>query len=558
MNIMISSGRRRRPASARSGGAVLMAFGGLFVLMGLFATSKQPLVGVPFLLVGGAIVALGLAAWRKTPADETSNPAVLRANEGLGIGVLAGFALVWNGIAWPMIIVVWSKGDAGKAIWAAALFPLIGIGLVIYALRFAAQMRQLGRAAATLVPRHPTLGAPFDVTLRFVGARTALPTQWRARLTCERVDYSRRGNGSRNVSRRVLWQHEQLLRSDGARVRARLPAGEAGPQQAQAEATTTFDDGDRIEWTLEFTAQGQTAHTRKFSLIVGQYDPQAAPLPPLEPAAAPQIPDAATLRAQLAAQGVHVNDDGQPGGSGQWSFSARRNTGLGWSMLVIGLVFALGGASITSTGAALGALGTKLFGAIFVTVGALMAAGGLLMLTLRTELRWRGARARASWRSLLGSGQEDFDIPYVVRLVPVVGYTSVNGATRTESLSLKAALADGRWVRLAGGVRGRLETQALMARLQTAWRLRADRMVPVEGASRQVTGTDGLLQSLRLRVLAVAVALAIALLGAAIAFPHDYGWRQSQKRAAGHDDVDSATQRVSLAVALSATSRLPR
>jgi hypothetical protein len=534
MNIRISSGRRGRPASARSGGAALMGFGGLFVLMGLLAASKQPLVGVPFLLAGGAVVALGVWAWRTNPGDDSANPAVLRANEGLGIGVLAGFALVWNGIAWPIFIVVWSKGDAGNAIWAAALFPLIGIGLLVYALRFAAQMRQLGRAAATLEPRQPTLGAPFDVTLRFEGARTALPAQWRARLTCERVNYSRRGNGSRNVSRRVLWQHEQLLRSDGARVRARLPVGAPGARQEQAEATTTFDDGDRIEWTLEFIAQGESAHTRKFTLVVGDHDPQAAPLPPLAPAAAPQAPDAATLRAQLAAQGVHVNDDGQPGGSGQWSFSARRNGGLGWSMLVMGLVFALGGASITSTGAALGALGTKLFGAIFVTVGALMAAGGLLMLTLRTELRWRGARARASWRSLLGSGQVDFDIPYVVRLVPVVGYTSVRGATRTEALSLKAALADGRWVRLAGGIRGRLETQALMARLQQAWRLRPDRMVPVEGASRQVTGTDGLLQSLRMRVLAVAAVLAIVLLGAAIAFPHDYGWRQSQKSGARH------------------------
>jgi hypothetical protein len=73
-----------------------------------------------------------------------------------------------------------------------------------------------------------------------------------------------------------------------------------------------------------------------------------------------------------------------------------------------------------------------------------------------------------------------------------------------------------------------------MARLQQAWRLRPDRMVPVEGASRQVTGTDGLLQSLRMRVLAVAAVLAIVLLGAAIAFPHDYGWRQSQKSGARH------------------------
>jgi hypothetical protein len=557
MSITISS-RRRRPASARGGGAALMGFGGLFVLAGLMALSKQPLVGVPFLLVGGAIVALGLWAWRKTPDDETSNPAVLRANEGLGIGVLAGFALVWNGIAWPIFLIAWNKGDAGNVIWAVALFPMIGVGLVLFAIRFAGQMRRLGRAAATLRPRQPTLGAPFDVTLSFEGARAALPAQWRARLTCERINYSRRSNGSSSVSRRVLWQHEQLLRSDGARVRARLPVGAPGARQEQAEATTTFDDGDRIEWTLEFNPQGETAHARKFTLIVGDFDPQAEPLPPLEPGAAPQTPDAATLRAQLAAQGVHVNDDGQPGGSGQWSFSARRNSGVGWSLLVIGLVFALGGASITSTGAALGALGTKLFGAIFVTVGALMAAGGLLMLTLRTELRWRGARARASWRCLLGSGQVDFDIPYVVRLVPVVGYTSVSGATRTEALSLKAALADGRWVRLAGGVRGRLETQALMARLQTAWRLRPDRVVPVEGASRQVTGTDGLLQSLRMRVLALAAVLAIVLLGAAIAFPHDYGWRQSQKRAAWHDNGGSASQRVSLAVALSASSPLPR
>jgi hypothetical protein len=111
----------------------------------------------------------------------------------------------------------------------------------------------------------------------------------------------------------------------------------------------------------------------------------------------------------------------------------------------------------------------------------------------------------------------------------VVGYPRVQGATRNESLSLTAALADGRWVRLAGGVRGRLETQALMARLQQAWRLRPDRVVPVEGASRHRTGTDDLLQSLRMRVLAVAAVLALVLFGAAIAFPHDYGWRQSQK-----------------------------
>ncbi|MFN9142138.1 MAG: hypothetical protein ACK5V8_13900 [Betaproteobacteria bacterium] len=171
---------------------------------------------------------------------------------------------------------------------------------------------------------------------------------------------------------------------------------------------------------------------------------------------------------------------------------------------------------------------------MFATLGSFALAAGALLLTLRSGLRWGGGRARVVWRSLFGGGEVAFDLPQVVQLVPVIAVRTRSLGSERESLAIKAALADGRWLRLGGGIPGRLETQALLDQLQAAWRLRPDCVLRAEGAGRLRSGWDVQSRWLALRLAVAAAVLTGAVLAAAAAFPHDYGWRnlsQSQQRA---------------------------
>ncbi len=520
-------------SASRAAAALLLGFGALIAWVGARGLADGQPVAALFLLMGLGVLALGVWAWRYRPVASTGNPPVLRANDGLGMAFVGGFAVLWNAVAWPIGFALWREaGGAPGPGWAAALFPLAGLALAVLALRAWVRWRRLGRAALTLRPRQPSLGAPFDARLVFEGARAPLPRDWRVRLKCEEVVMTRGGKGNTRSRRRVLWQHEVLARGDGARVQLRLPAGDPGAAQAHAQASTGQQGDGAIHWTLEFEAQDGDG-ARSFSLAIDPHDPQAEPLPPLAATAAgPSAADG--LAERLARHGIEIGATAAPGGSGQWRFAPRLHRGSAGLLLAIGALFAAVGGTLAATGIASGDHGDWWGGALFATLGSFALAAGALLLTLRSGLRWGGGRARVVWRSLFGGGEVAFDLPQVVQLVPVIAVRTRSLGSERESLAIKAALADGRWLRLGGGIPGRLETQALLDQLQAAWRLRPDCVLRAEGAGRLRSGWDVQSRWLALRLAVAAAVLTGAVLAAAAAFPHDYGWRnlsQSQQRA---------------------------
>ena len=467
-------------SASRAAAALLLGFGALIAWVGARGLADGQPVAALFLLMGLGVLALGVWAWRYRPVASTGNPPVLRANDGLGMAFVGGFAVLWNAVAWPIGFALWREagGTPGPG-WAAALFPLAGLALAVLALRAWVRWRRLGRAALTLRPRQPSLGAPFDARLVFEGARAPLPRDWRVRLKCEEVVMTRGGKGNTRSRRRVLWQHEVLARGDGA---------------------------------------------RSFSLAIDPHDPQAEPLPPLAATAAgPSAADG--LAERLARHGIEIGVTAAPGGSGQWRFAPRLHRGSAGLLLAIGALFAAVGGTLAATGIASGDHGDWWGGALFATLGSFALAAGALLLTLRSGLRWGGGRARVVWRSLFGGGEVAFDLPQVVQLVPVIAVRTRSLGSERESLAIKAALADGRWLRLGGGIPGRLETQALLDQLQAAWRLRSDCVLRAEGAGRFRSGWDVQSRWLALRLAVAAAVLTGAVLAAAVAFPHDYGWR---------------------------------
>lgn len=517
-------------ASRRVAAVFLLLFGALFSFVGLRGLAAGQGPAAAFVLVGVAVMALGVWVWRHEPVALHGNPPVLRANEGVGVAFIVGFAFIWNAVAWPASVSLGGKGAApGGLSWKLLAFPLVGVLLALYALRVWVRVRRLGRAALTLRPRQPTLGAQFDATLFFEGARAALPREWLARLICEKVVASRGSSGARR--RHVLWQHEALARSDGVRVVVRLPVGDMGGQQAHARASSVEHGHVNVRWSLEFEPQGGGV-ARRFELAIDPFDPQAAPLPPLQAVAPDGGLDAAALRTRLARQGIEIGPASESGAAGQWSFAPRRN-GAAPLFLTLGALFAVAGTTLASTAAATGERGAFAGGTLFIVLGSLALALGAMLVTLRSVLRWRDGRVQVAWRSLFGRGELRFDMPQVVRLAPVVSYRSQGGGVDAESLSIKAELADGRWVRLGGGVYGRLETQALLDRLQRAWRLRPERVLRTEAAGRHKTGFDVQWRAFALRVSVAAALLSTLLLAGAAAFPHDFGWRgaaQAERR----------------------------
>ena len=195
-----------------------------------------------FLLIfGGVGFGLAIAAWRIKPDPDLSDPAFVdspwKANTDwradgirsgsraamIGAWVFAGF---WNLVSAPLPFLLVDEIIEKKNYPAllGLLFPVVGVGLLVWAVRRSAEWRRFGAVPVVLDPFPGAIGGqvggyldirlPYDSTTRF-----------EMTLTCIKSYMS--GSG-KNRSRRenAVWQDEQTVAPEsgplGSRVRFRF------------------------------------------------------------------------------------------------------------------------------------------------------------------------------------------------------------------------------------------------------------------------------------------------------------------------------------------------
>jgi hypothetical protein len=166
-----------------------------------------------------------------------------------------GFAILWNLISTPMLIFL-PKEIIEKENYAALLallFPLVGIGLIVVAVRKTIQRRKFGDCVFLMERVPGVLGGEVTGTILLP---RGLPTAetLTVRLSCIHRQRRRSGKDT-STSEDTIWQTEQSV--------VRLsPTGEAGVQGAavslrvpyDASPTGEMNEDNSIYWKLEADA----------------------------------------------------------------------------------------------------------------------------------------------------------------------------------------------------------------------------------------------------------------------------------------------------------------
>jgi hypothetical protein len=276
---------RRRPGrTGRAlGSALLWVFCLPFAAFGLFAANegvnrlstggKQGGFMLAFGVIFAALpLALLLAArrGRKTMARKDERQARhpdapwlwneawadgrIRCANRAGMLVAWIFAVAWNGLSWPLLSVLPREMERGNAAaLLGLLFPLAGLGLLVWAVRATLRWRRFGASLFEMTSLPGVLGGELAGTLH-TGAGLMGAREFLTRLACIRRYVTGSGR-SRSTHEDIVWAEEERLAGCAL---TRSPHGLALPVRFaipfDCRPSDPLDSNDRILWRLEVTA----------------------------------------------------------------------------------------------------------------------------------------------------------------------------------------------------------------------------------------------------------------------------------------------------------------
>ncbi len=219
--------------------------------------------------VGGIVAALAgrrkLKAQAVLEATHPESPWLWRADWASGrimdsgrTGVITAWLLAafWNLISWPaaFLAVRAAVQQAKPGALLALLFPLIGIGLLVWATRTSLRYRKYGASRLELSTVPGVVGRSLIGMVR-APASIHPDTGFQVTLTCFRRVTSG-GGKHRSTSESILWQEERRVEGQPfrapARVETHIPVTFRLPHDVPA--TDDSDAGNRIVWRLQLSA----------------------------------------------------------------------------------------------------------------------------------------------------------------------------------------------------------------------------------------------------------------------------------------------------------------
>ncbi len=137
--------------------------------------------------------------------------------------------------------------EGNRAALIALLFPAVGVGLLVWAVRATIRRRRYGTSVLELGTLPAVVGHALEGTLR-TPAGLRPPEGFRVVLSCIRRVTSGSGR-NRSTSERILWQEERRATASGVGV----PVAFAIPTDATPSDPGRSDD--RTLWRLEVSAE---------------------------------------------------------------------------------------------------------------------------------------------------------------------------------------------------------------------------------------------------------------------------------------------------------------
>ena len=367
------------------------------------------------------------------------------------MGFAWAFAILWNLISAPaaVLAVRAAMQEGNRAALIALLFPLVGIGLLVWAIRATVRRRRYGMSVLELGTLPAVVGHALEGTVRTpAGLRPA--EGFRVVLSC--IRRVTRGSGrNRSTSESILWQDEHRTAAGGLGV----PVAFAIPPDAAP--SDPHRGNDRTLWRLELSAEVPGVdYVSRFEVPV--FSTAASALPRTE------------AEQYLAARSAVPSDYRQPAGSCIQVTRTRRGTELYFPparnlrMAVSLTVFTLIWAGATWATVALGA--PLLFPIVF-------GAFGLLLVIVLID-QWVGV-TRVTADRIGVTVAKGWVVPRggrMLRASEVAEVTTKIGsqAGGTAYYDLVIVTTPGKRVTAGGGIADKLEAEWLAATVLAALR----------------------------------------------------------------------------------------
>jgi hypothetical protein len=288
------------------------------------------------------------------------NSPVIYSNAKGGIWAAWIFAIIWNGISSPALFAVSDELDKGNyAILFALLFPLVGLGILYWAIKATLEWWRFGKTPLLLEPYPGAIGGdvggeiqvntPFDPNLKY-----------QVELACMHSYVSGSGkNRSRHES--VVWQDQGSAQAQHSQVGTALRFCFSVPE----DLPESQERSDRYHyWRLKLHCDMPGVDlNRQFQIPVFKTGTKSTAT---KTASYTGSSHEDNIEAISKVMSVDELGDGLSLG-----FAMGRCLGMGLFLFAIGLIFTVAGVFAVSEGAPF------LFGIIFPLVGGAMLLGGV-------------------------------------------------------------------------------------------------------------------------------------------------------------------------------------
>lgn len=300
------------------------------------------------------------------------------------------FAAVWSLISAPLPFMIYDEvlNKNNTIALVGLLFPVVGIGLLIWAIRRTLEWRNIGATPVVLDPFPGSIGGHVGGT---IDTRVPFSSANKFLLTLTNVHRYVSGSGdSRKTRENALWQDELVAHAESGPLGTRLsfrfdvPTG-----QTESDAQQSGDSYHL--WRLNLRAAlPSTDLDRDFNIPVYATATQSKLLSDRQATSARAEQDA--IYDQAVRDIVRVSSDGM---GKQLVYPIGQNIGSNLVGFMIGAIFATAGAwMIVNEGMAI-------FGGVFAAVGGLIAIAAFYMMAKSLHVKVEGNTIR-SVRRLLG------------------------------------------------------------------------------------------------------------------------------------------------------------